>query len=81
VKPGLAQREYRFWHRAGANAAGLDLSVFNRICYSKVPTEAVEKMALELGWNAVPKDMEAFGKPDEVMSILVDKTPRSWCRG
>lgn len=54
---------------AGANAAaGLDaVSVFNRICYSKVPsTEAVEKMALELGWNLlVPKDMEAFGKPDE----------------
>jgi hypothetical protein len=43
------------------------VSVFNRICYSKVPsTEAVEKMALELGWNLlVPKDMEAFGKPDE----------------
>jgi len=54
---------------AGANtAAGLDaVSVFNRICYSKVPsTEAVEKMALELGWSLlVPKDMEAFGKPDE----------------
>ena len=53
---------------AATASEGLDpVSVFNRICYSKVPsTEAVEKMALELGWSLlVPKDMEAFGKPDD----------------
>lgn len=51
-----------------ATGEGLDpVSVFNRVCYSKVPsTQAIEDMALELGWKLLaPSEMIAFGKPEQ----------------
>ncbi len=53
---------------AAEGSDGLDpVSVFNQVCYSKVPsTKAIEDMALELGWKFLsPSEMTAFGTPDQ----------------
>lgn len=47
------------------------VSVFNRICYSKVPSlQAIRDMALELAWKPLDNDdLEAFGNKDNLVSL------------
>lgn len=47
------------------------VSVFNQICYSKVPSlQAIRDMALELAWKPLDNDdLAAFGNKDNLVSL------------